>query len=176
MSRKFLLVAWLVSVLALSLAAGFSWVDIELSPAAGGQALAISGYTVFPIISALILLQGASLFASIFTPATVSKVIVALQIPIVIWHTYIVLTTVSSALQLAVSSEITRVTGVEGIESQSQLIELVLDNNVWIVYAAILLGNLALLLGLVVSKYKPSKSRSTDLDLPDAEDLWQSQS
>ena len=57
MSSKRITIAWLISILLLVVFAGFSWLDLELTPEAGAQKFVISGYQVFPIISALLLLQ-----------------------------------------------------------------------------------------------------------------------
>ena len=176
MNRKFLNGIWFLTVLLLTLVAGFSWVDVLLSPASGGQAIQVTGYTTFPIISALVLLQGASLLAAIFTPAVVAKAIAALQLPIIAWHLFVVITSAEEAAQLAVAGEITKATGVEGVASQAQLVELALDNNLWYIYAGLLAVNLAVLVALVFAKTPTFRAKVESSQVQDPGELWESQS
>jgi len=176
MSRRVLLLSWFASLLLLVMVAGFSWVDVSLSPTSGGQTIAVTGYIAFPVISALVLLQGASLLAVIFTPALISKVIASLQIPILGWHLFVVLTNSGAALEQAVAAEITEATGVFGASSQAQLVELAMDNNISYAYAAVLLANLASIATLVLSKKTPVVASRVSQEDSDAGDLWESQS
>ena len=167
--------AWLLSILILTVLAGFSWVDLTLSPASGGQQIQVTGFLVFPIISALLLLQGSALLAAFFTPALVGRIISAALVPIVLWHAVVVVSTSQMALQNAVAAEITKATGVVGVSSQAQLVELALDNNIWYVYVAVLALNiLALIARAFVSKPQPKSQVSAEI-LEDSDDLWENQ-
>jgi hypothetical protein len=159
----------------LTILAGFSWVDLTLSPASGGQQIQVTGFLVFPFISGLLLLQGSALLAAFFTPPLVGRIIGAVQVPIVLWHAFVVLTTIQQSLQDAVAAEITKATGVVGVASQAQLVESAMDNNVWYIYlAALALNALALVARAMVGK--PSvKTDSGASSQEDAEDLWESQ-
>jgi hypothetical protein len=167
--------AWLFTILLLTVLAGFSWVDLVLTPASGGQQIQVTGFLVFPIISALLLFQAAALLAAFFTPSLVGRIITAIQLPIVLWHATVVLTTTQLALQDAVAAEITKATGVVGVSSQAQLVELALDNNLWYVYLAVLaLNTFALLARALVSESRP-KSTAGSEEPNDSDDLWESQ-
>ena len=167
--------AWLLTVLLLAVVAGFSWIYLTLSPASGGQQIQVTGFLVFPEISALLLLQASALLAAFFTPSLVGMIISALQVPIALWHAIVVLTTIQQALQDAVAAEITKATGVVGVSSQAQLVDLALDNNFWYVYLFVLAVNiLALVARALVNKPK-SKSPSTSATLEDSDDLWENQ-
>jgi hypothetical protein len=159
----------------LTILAGLSWVDLTLSPASGGQEIEVTGFLTFPIISALLLLQGSALLAAFFTPALVGRIIAGLQIPIVLWHAIDVLSTVESALQDAVAAEITKATGVVGVASQAQLVDTALDNNIWYIYLAVLaLNAVALVSRALVGKVVVRKA-TRDGSGDDSEDLWESQ-
>jgi hypothetical protein len=175
MSTRRVSIIWLLTILGLTFLAGFSWVDLRLSPAAGGQLLEVTGFLVFPIISALLLLQGSALLAAFFTPPLVGRIIAAVQVPIVVWHGVVVLTTIQSSLQDAVAAEITKATGVVGVTSQAQLLEDALDNNIWYVYLAVLVLNLfALVARSLVAKPGANSSSATPIQ-EDSEDLWETQ-
>ena len=176
MSQRSFSLAWLATLVFLTLLAGFNWVDLGLSPAAGGQLIPITGFVSFPIISALLLLQGASLLAAVFSPLKVSKVIAVLLIPIVAWHAFTVLATAQVAFDQAVAAEITKATGVVGSTSQSNLIELVSISNIWFAYPAMLVLNLVALVGFVFAKARPSRAKEQQDQASDAGELWESQS
>jgi len=166
---------WLLTIFGLTFLAGFSWVDIRLSPAAGGQLIEVTGFLVFPIISALLLLQGSALLAAFFTPPLVGRIIAIVQVPIVAWHGLVVFTTIQSSLQDAVAAEIAKATGVVGVTSQAQLLEAALDNNIWYVYLAVLVLNLlALVVRSFVAKPRTKASSATPIQ-EDSEDLWETQ-
>jgi hypothetical protein len=175
MNTRRLSLVWLLTILLLSILAGFSWVDLTLSPASGGQLIEVTGFLVFPVISALLLFQGSALLAAFFTPPLVGRVIAAIQLPIVIWHGVVVFTTIQSALQNAVATEITEATGVVGVASQAQLIETALDNNIWYVYLAVLVLNLAALAARSLISKPGTTKKSTSAIQDDSEDLWETQ-
>jgi hypothetical protein len=175
MSTRRVSIIWLLTILGLTFLAGFSWVDLRLSPAAGGQLLEVTGFLAFPIVSALLLLQGSALLAAFFTPPLVGRIIAAVQVPIVVWHGVVVLTTIQSSLQDAVAAEITKATGVVGVTSQAQLLEDALDNNIWYVYLAVLVLNLfALVARSLVARPGPKTSSASPIQ-EDSEDLWETQ-
>jgi hypothetical protein len=166
---------WLFTILSLTVLSGFSWIDLTLSPASGGQQIQVTGFLVFPVISALLLLQASALLAAFFTPPLVGRLISAVQVPIVIWHAIVVLTTIQQALQDAVAAEITKATGVVGVSSQAQLVEQALDNNLWYVYLAALSVNILALVSRALVN-KPSHNSSTTLVSPeDSDELWENQ-
>ena len=175
MNQRSFTIAWVATLLMLALVASFSWVDLSLSPVAGGQLIPITGFLSFPIISALLMLQGSSLLAAVFTPMKVSKVIAAVQIPIIAWHVFTVVTTAQPAFDQAVAAEITKATGIVGLTSQSNLVELVSNSNIWFAYPAILALNLLVLLGFVLAKPLPARTKGQQEDSLDAAELWQSQ-
>jgi hypothetical protein len=176
MTARSVSLMWLFTIFALTVLAGFSWVDLTLTPASGGQKIEVTGFLVFPIISALLLLQGSALLAAFFTPSIVGRIISGIQVPIVVWHALVVFTTIQTSLQDAVAAEITKATGVVGASSQAQLLESALDNNIWYWYLAVLAFNvLALAARSVVGKTTPRK-QSPSSNQENSEDLWETQS
>lgn len=175
MNAKRVSVLWLLTILILTVLAGFSWIDLTLSPTSGGQQIQVTGFLVFPIISALLLLQASALLAAFFTPSVVGRLISAVLVPIVAWHAIVVLTTIQPALLDAVAAEITKATGVVGVSSQAQLVDLALDNNLWYLYLAVLVLNILALVGRALVNQPKSKSPSTSAPLEDSDDLWENQ-
>ena len=175
MNSKRITVAWLVSILLLVVFAGLSWLDLELTPEAGAQKFEISGYQVFPIISALLLLQGAALLSSVLTPVAVGRAISGLMVPIMLAHAIFVVVGLQSNLQNAVAVLISEITGVEGIASQAQFVEFAGDTYLWVGYLLSIVVNLAVLLTKAVSKAQMSKTRHNREEIIDELDLWEAQ-
>lgn len=175
MNQKSASLIWLLTILVLTVVAGFSWVNLTLSPASGGQQIQVTGYLVFPIISALMLLQGSALLAAFFTPPLVGRVIAAVLVPIVAWHGIVVLTTVQQSLQDAVAVEITGATGVVGFASQAQLVETALDSNLWYVYLAVLALNVLALFARALVRKPAARKPAGDPASEDSDDLWENQ-
>jgi hypothetical protein len=175
MNSKRITVAWLVSILLLVVFAGLSWLDLELTPEAGAQKFEISGYQVFPIISALLLLQGAALLSSVLTPVAVGRAISGLMVPIMLAHAIFVVVGLQSNLQNAVAVQISEITGVAGIASQAQFVEFAGDTYLWVGYLLSIVVNLAVLLTKAVSKAQLSKTRQSREEIIDELDLWETQ-
>jgi hypothetical protein len=175
MNSKRITVAWLVSILLLVVFAGLSWLDLELTPEAGAQKFEISGYQVFPIISALLLLQGAALLSSVLTPVAVGRAISVLMVPIMLAHAIFVVVGLQSNLQNAVAVQISEITGVAGIASQAQFVEFAGDTYLWVGYLLSIVVNLAVLLTKAVSKAQMSKTRHNREEIIDELDLWETQ-
>lgn len=175
MNHRNVSAVWLATILMITVLAGFSWIDLTLSPASGGQQIVVTGFLVFPIISAMLLLQGAALLAAFFIPPLIGKLVAAAQVPLVGWHAVVVLTTIQQSLQEAVALEITKATGVVGVASQAQLVETALDNNIWYVYLAVLVINIGVLIARSVVKNAPVKKLSAAAPVDDADDLWENQ-
>ena len=175
MNSKRITVAWLVSILLLVVFAGLSWLDLELTPEAGAQKFEISGYQVFPIISALLLLQGAALLSSVLTPVAVGRAISVLMVPIMLAHAIFVVVGLQSNLQNAVAVQISEITGVAGIASQAQFVEFAGDTYLWVGYLLSIVVNLAVLLTKAVSKAQLSKTRPNRQEDIDELDLWETQ-
>lgn len=175
MNSKRITVAWLVSILLLVVFAGLSWLDLELTPEAGAQKFEISGYQVFPIISALLLLQGAALLSSVLTPVAVGRAISGLMVPIMLAHAIFVVVGLQSNLQNAVAVQISEITGVAGSASQAQFVEFAGDTYLWVGYLLSIVVNLAVLLTKAVSKAQMSKTRHNREEIIDELDLWETQ-
>jgi hypothetical protein len=175
MNSKRITVAWLVSFLLLVVFAGLSWVNLELTPEAGAQSFEISGYQVFPIISALLLLQGAALLSSVLTPAAVGRAISGFLVPIMLAHGIYVVVGLELNLQNAVAVKISEITGVAGIASQAQFVEFAGDTYLWVGYLLSIAVNLAVLLAKAVSKAKLSKTRQNREENIDELALWETQ-
>ena len=175
MNSKRITVAWLVSILLLVVFAGLSWLDLELTPEAGAQKFEISGYQVFPIISALLLLQGAALLSSVLTPVAVGRAISVLMVPIMLAHAIFVVVGLQSNLQNAVALQISEITGVAGIASQAQFVEFAGDTYLWVGYLLSIVVNLAVLLTKALSRAQLSRTRPNRQEIIDELDLWETQ-
>ena len=166
---------WLASIVLLAIFAGLGWLNLGLSPEAGGQEFEITGYQVFPVISALLLLQLAALIASFLVPITVARVISGLLAPIMLAHAFFVAMGLQSNLQIAVEAQITEVTGVAGLASQAEFVVFTGDTYLWIGYLFAVGWNVAALLTKALSKTGSSESRSTKTHIVDEVDLWETQ-
>ena len=175
MNSKQISIAWLVSILLLAVFAGLSWLDLELGPEAGGQIFEISGYQVFPIISALLLLQGAALLSSVLTPVAVGRVISGLLVPIMLAHGFYVVMGLQSSMQNAVAAQISEITGVAGIASQTQFVSFAGDTYLWVGYLVAIAANLATVLTKAFSKANFSRTRPNKEEITDELDLWEAQ-
>lgn len=174
MKIRTLVFAWIGSLLLLTTLAGASWFDVLLTSDAGGQNLPVSGFMVFPIISALVLVQAAALLVSILTPNRVGRVIAAVLIPIQLWQLVTVALEYKAAIAGAVSSEISKATGVVG-EGQLQLVASSVE-GLWIFgYLAVLALNIAVLAMRAFMKAVPSNSKSPTEPEDDSSSLWESQ-
>jgi hypothetical protein len=168
-------IAWIASIALLAIFAGLSWLNLELSPEAGAQKFDISGFQVFPIISALLLLQVAALLASLLTPKLVSRVISAILSPIMLAHGLFVVVGLQSSLQNAIEAQITEITGVAGFASQAEFVAFAGDTYLWVGYLLAIFMNLAILLTKSLSKVTDSEARPTKEALVDEQDLWETQ-
>lgn len=175
MNQRNLSFAWLTSILLLSVSAGLSWQELLLTPEAGGQSIQVTGYSVFPIISALLLLQAAALLASFFTPASVGRLIAGLLIPAMATHAFLVAVGLETSIQDSISGSISAITGVAGSESQLQFVASSTSTYLWVGYFLSIGLNLILLAAKAFLDLGPDKSSSNVGPAEDIEDLWESQ-
>jgi hypothetical protein len=175
LNSKRITIAWTGSIAILAIFAGLSWLNLELSPEAGAQKFEISGFQVFPIISALLLLQVAALLASLLTPIIVSRVISAILSPIMLAHGFFVVAGLQSSLQNAIEAQITEITGVAGFASQAEFVAFAGDTFLWVGYLLAISLNLAILLTKSLSKVAQSEARPTKEALVEEQDLWETQ-
>ena len=175
MSSRKITIAWLLTVGLMAVFAGMSWIDLQLSPEAGAQKFEISGFQIFPIISALMLLQVASLLATLLTPELVARAISGLLAPIMLAHAFIVLFGLPSNIQNALEVQITETTGVSGYESQAEFVEFAGETYLWVGYLFAVALNLAVLLTKAFSKSGSSKAKASKDELVSEPDLWETQ-
>jgi hypothetical protein len=168
-------IAWIASIALLAIFAGLSWLNLELSPEAGAQKFEISGFQVFPIISALLLLQVAALLASLLTPKMISRVISGILSPIMLAHGVFVVVGLQSSLQSAIEEQITEITGVAGFASQAEFVAFAGDTYLWVGYLLAISLNLAILLTKSLSKGAHSEARPKKEALVAEQDLWETQ-
>lgn len=173
-SRK-ITIAWLVSVGLIAVFAGMSWINLELSPEAGAQKFELSGFQVFPIVSALMLLQVAALLTTLLTPELVARAISGLLAPIMLAHGFFVLLGLPSSIQNAVEVQITEITGVSGFASQAEFVEFVGETYLWVGYLLAITLNAAVLLAKALSKSGSSKAKASKEELVSQPDLWDTQ-
>lgn len=165
---------WLLSIVSLSVFSGLSWLNLTLTPEVGGQFVEISGSLVFPVISALILLQGAGLLAAFFTPAIVSRVIAAVLAVSMTAHLAYVALVLEQQLQSALASQITEITGVVGIASQNQLVAAAENTFMWVAYLVLVGANIAILVLRTLLKTE-SKRKPSAIMSEETADLWETQ-
>ena len=175
MNQRNLSLAWLTSILLLSVSAGLSWQELLLTPEAGGQSIQVTGYSVFPIISALLLLQAAALLASFFTPITVGRWISGLLIPAMVVHAFLVGAGLEASTQDSISGSITEITGVAGSASQLQFVASSTSTYLWVGYFLSIGLNLVLLAAKAFLNLGPARSASNTGPTDEIEDLWESQ-
>jgi hypothetical protein len=173
-SRK-ITIAWLLTVGLMAVFAGMSWINLELSPEAGAQKFEISGFQIFPIISALMLLQVASLLATLLTRQIVARAISGLLAPIMLAHGLFVFFGLPSNIQNAIEVQITEITGVSGFASQAEFVEFAGETFLWTGYLLAVTLNFAVLLAKAISKSGSSKAKASK-EVPVSElDLWETQ-
>ena len=175
MKLRRITIAWFASILLLAVFAGLSWVNLELTPEAGAQSFEISGYQIYPIISALLLLQAAALLASVLTPAVVGRAISGLMLLAMLVHGFYVVEGLQPNLQNAIAIQISEITGVAGTLSQAQFVEFAGDTYLWLGYVIALAANLAVLLSRAISKIQLSKSSRNRKEIIEEPDLWETQ-
>lgn len=175
MNQRNVAFAWLASILLLTVFAGLSWLNLELTPEAGAQVVEITGYIVFPVISALILLQAAALLASFLTPVTVGRVISGSLVPVMVLHGVYVGLSLQGATQNAIAAQVGEITGVVGTNSQLQFVAFAGDTYIWVAYLLAIVVNAGILLAKAVLKLGPAVAREAEKPSEDAGDLWETQ-
>jgi hypothetical protein len=175
LNQRNLAFAWLGSILLLSIFAGFSWLTVELTLDAGGQSIDVTGYSAFPVISALMLLQTASLLASFFTPTLVSRWIAGLLAPVMLGHGLLLVSGLEAAIETSLTGSISQITGVAGVSSQLPFIATAANTYLWVGYLAAMGLNVALLLIKAFLDVVPAKKTEAASPSGDAGDLWESQ-
>lgn len=165
---------WLLSIVSLTVFSGLSWLNLTLTPEVGGQFVEISGNAVFPVTSALILLQGAGLLAAFFTPVIVSRVIAAFLAISMTAHLAYVAIVLEQRLQFALASQITEITGVVGLASQTQLVASAENTFMWVAYLVLVGANVGILVLRALLK-SDSNRKPSAITSEDATDLWETQ-
>ena len=175
MNQRNLTFAWLASILLLAVFAGLRWLEVVLTPDAGGQIIEVTGYLVFPIISALILLQAASLLTSFFTPIVVGRWIAGLVAPVMLVHAVLTVIGLEDAIQASLAAGISDVTGVAGSSSQLQFVASSETTFMWVGYLVAIALNLVVLTGKALLNVGPAKPTPSNESSDDAGNLWESQ-
>jgi hypothetical protein len=174
-NQRNLTFAWLASILLLAVFAGLRWLEVVLTPDAGGQIIEVTGYLVFPIISALILLQAASLLTSFFTPIVVGRWIAGLVAPVMLVHAVLTVIGLEDAIQASLAAGISDVTGVAGSSSQLQFVASSETTFMWVGYLVAIALNLVVLTGKALLNVGPAKPTPSNESSDDAGNLWESQ-
>jgi hypothetical protein len=174
-NQRNLLFAWLGSILLLAVFAGLSWMEVMLTAEAGGQSIEVTGYSAFPIISALVLLQGASLLASFFTPIIVGRWIAGLLSPVMLGHAVLLMMSLDESLQSSLAGSLTEITGVAGTASQMQFVASSNSTFLWVGYLVAIGVNVAVLVAKASLNVGPAKQPTKAEVIDDSGDLWESQ-
>jgi hypothetical protein len=167
--------AWLGSILLLAVFAGFSWTEVMLTAEAGGQGIEVTGYSAFPVISALLLLQGASFLASFLTPVIVGRWIAGLLSPVMLGHAVLLSQSLDEGLQSSLVRSLIEITGVAGSASQMQFVASSNSTFVWVGYLVAIGVNVIVLAGKAFLNAGPAKRHTSKEVLIDSDDLWESQ-
>ena len=175
MNQRNLTFAWLASILLLAVFAGLRWLEVVLTPDAGGQIIEVTGYLAFPIISALILLQAASLLTSFFTPIVVGRWIAGLVAPVMLVHAFLIVIGLEDAIQASLAAGISDGTGVAGSSGQLQFVASSETTFMWVGYLVAIALNLVVLTGKALLNVGPAKPTPSNESSDDAGDLWESQ-
>lgn len=175
LNQRNLTFAWVGSILLLSVFAGFSWLEVVLTPDAGGQTIEVTGYLAFPIISALVLLQGAALLASFFTPVMIGRWIAGLLAPVMMVHAVLVVLGLESAIAFSLAGSLSELTGVVGTDSQLQFVASSNGTILWVGYLVSIGVNLAVLIAKAWLSVGPANKPVQGDPIDDAGDLWESQ-
>ncbi|CAB4623296.1 unannotated protein [freshwater metagenome] len=166
---------WVLTIFLMSIFAGLSWAEVDLTLAAGGQNLEVSGFQAFPVASALILLQAVALLTNLFTPELFGRLIAALLIPIQLWHLIAVSSSGAMAVQIAVETKVAEITGVVGSAGQIEFIQSTITTSMWGVYIFALAINLLVLVARSSLKASPRVRNPSAPEDQDSGDLWESQ-
>jgi hypothetical protein len=174
LNSRNLIFAWVGSVLLVAVFAGASWQSIVLKMDAGGQAIVLTGYLVFPIISALILVQASALLVSLLTPNLVGRIIAGALVPVQIWHLITASFSLESALEQGASKLISDATGVVG-SGQLDLISSSSGGVLFLAYFAAVAINIFILGAKALMKLEPARKKAAIEPEEDAGSLWESQ-
>ncbi len=145
MNQRNVMFTWLASVLLMAVLAGTPWISVVLTPEAGGQLIDITGYMVYPVASALILLQGSALLASFFTPVQVGRVLAGGVAIVMSWHLVTVATTLVPSMGSSMGASIETLTGVAGLLAQQELVSSTSESLLWAAYLVAVVLNILIL-------------------------------
>ncbi len=165
---------WLLSLLAISVFAGTSWIDALLAPDAGGQQIQVNGFLVFPVAAALLLLQAAALLASYFAPNIIGRIVAGTLAVVMLFHLLSAGIGLNGATELALSGQIYQATGILGLAGQNQLLESRATSLMWVGYLLCIAINIVLLTARATLGQKRGVipiSAAQD----ETADLWESQ-
>lgn len=175
MNQRTAIIGWFASLLLLVVTVSNSFATVALTKQAGGQVFELSGYQVFPVANALILMQGAAFLVSFLIPVSISRVISAALVPVMIWHLVLVITTLEDSIAKALAFKVASITGVSGLEGQLALVASASEGPSGIIYSvAVALNVLVLLVRAVVKLSASQKRRQVDQNV-DPSELWDAQ-
>jgi hypothetical protein len=169
------LFGWFATLLLLIVAAGNSFATISLTKQAGGQVFGISGYQVFPVSNALILMQAAALLVGFLIPAVINRVISGFLSLVMTWHFVLVVASFEDSLAKALAFEVTAITGVSGLEGQLALIESINETGMALIYPAAVLLNTLFLVARAIFKFQAGENKPNSNKVDDSVDLWDAQ-
>lgn len=175
MNSKQVAIFWITSTVMLAIFAGVNWIELAFAPEAGAQEFGISGFQVFPIISALLLLQVAAILVSFLTPEIVGRAIAGLLGLIMLVHGVYVAIGVESGTQAAIGAKVTEITGVAGFAGQEGFVAFSGNTYLWVGYLLAIILNVAVLFVRALSRGPELEPRKPKESFVDEQDLWEAQ-
>ena len=166
---------WLISLLLLSVTAGFSWAVFDVTEDAGGGNISISGFEAFPVIGTFIGMQLVSIIAGLLVSPVFRRVIAAVLSGFAVWVFLDVLINRSERLSnkfIGILAERTGIITDPNLAGLSLATGNLFSQTLFLICVCLNLG--ALLLVAIISFASARKPRSDQVgDLP--EDLWSNQ-
>jgi hypothetical protein len=172
LNRNRLLAIWLFSIVALAIFAGQNWGSFEVSLAAGGGTLGVSGYAAFPVLGTLVGLQLIAVLLSLLSRPIVSRFLSSAIAIVMAWSVFLVLTSASEQIFFTAQRELAEKTGVlQDLASSDFVISSAVSS--WsVVYLAA--GSLnIIILGMIALFWRErSVAKKAKRDVEQPEDLW----
>lgn len=157
--------------------ASSNWVEITLIPEAGSQSIWVTGFEVFPVAGALLLLQSFAVVVSLLSKELVGRIVRLALLPIVMWQVISGFIDLSGDLKATIAAKVTDLTGISGESAQGELISQMTSSIVPNLYLLALVINIfALLVTAAIPGAKPPpKPNRSPTDADDVWELWESQ-
>ncbi|MFM7013699.1 MAG: Trp biosynthesis-associated membrane protein [Actinomycetota bacterium] len=164
---------WLISLGLVCIAGGFTWVGYQFTQEAGGKAIVLSGYEVFPSMAPILLLQAAALVVSLLLSAGPKRILAIILALCMGWHLAELIFIQVKLFEVALNSSIAAVSGVAGQSAQQALLASSNFSSTWIAYLVLGLVNVGVLGLVALGKNRVLKKEKTQESV--SVGLWEQQ-